>query len=511
MFINVFILMSLMVGESHLTSEHRHKSRRTFLRNVGGAGVAASVPAVAGCTGTGESGAEGLADVEPADKINWISQKYASSIAIRDLLPEFEDETGITVETTFLPYTNYTERIGNDLSSQSGRFDCFHSDPYAVSSTYYPEMVDLMALEEVDGIKDVPKGFEDFQFVHRAGASIFGDERVVTLPFDCPTMMLTYRTDIFEQYRDQAESDLGFPFEPGAERSWDEYKQMAAWMNENVDEVEAGVGHQAKQHDALQNDFHLYYWSQGGTSFASWEADGTTYEGYKGTVEHLLNLAPRDEIEPNYSAEKNVEIAKSYKEIIDVAHPASPSWDWNDLNSAFANGKIAMMPQWNVFNPGLADPAASAVRGNVGWALTPTGAERSVNTWGGSGLGINGHVSDERKLAAWKFITWATSPEIQRRAVLKGGGSPTRASVYEMDEIKTERQKPTAESKTPTIVPPVLEAWKEELSGHRPHLAGWNQLNQQVFTQVSQAITGEKSVEEAMADLDRDWSETLGG
>ena len=280
-----------------------------------GAGALTMSATLAGCSGDGGDGSDGggsdggttgLADVEPADTINWISQKYGTSLAIQELIPEFEEETGITVETTFLPYTNYTEKIGNDLGSQSGQFDCFHSDPYAVSSTYWPEMVDLQALDEDPDVTDIPNGWKDFQFVHRVAAGTFGpDQKRVGLPVDCPTLMLAYRKDIFEKYKDQAESDLGFAFEPGIDRSWDEYKQMGEWMNENVDEVTAGIGHQAAQHDAGQNDFHLYYWSQGGTSFGPWEANGNSYDGYQGKVEHLNNLAPRDDLDPNYSAEEN--------------------------------------------------------------------------------------------------------------------------------------------------------------------------------------------------------------
>ena len=95
-------------------------------------------------------------------------------------------------------------------------------------------------------------------------------------------------------------------------------------------------------------------------------------------------------------------------------------------------------------------------------------------------------------------------------AVLNGGGSPTRASVYENDTIKEERQKPGNESKVPTIVPPVLEAWKPENSAQRPHLSGWPELNDAVYSNINDYLTGGQSVSAALENMDSNWSNVLG-
>ncbi|MFC7165050.1 extracellular solute-binding protein [Halospeciosus flavus] len=74
--------------------------------------------------------------------------------------------------------------------------------------------------------------------------------------------------------------------------------------------------------------------------------------------------------------------------------------------------------------------------------------------YGGSGIGINKFASDAEKKAAWKFITWATSPEIQLRILKKTGGTPTRNSVYNMEEVKQAAQASSEESQYPNVVPP---------------------------------------------------------
>src|SRR5215217_5294644 len=44
-----------------------------------------------------------------------------------------------------------------------------------------------------------------------------------------------------------------------------------------------------------------------------------------------------------------IEAAKLYKKLIEIAHPGSTSWDWNDLGEAFGAEECAMCPEWHEF------------------------------------------------------------------------------------------------------------------------------------------------------------------
>ena len=51
----------------------------------------------------------------------------------------------------------------------------------------------------------------------------------------------------------------------------------------------------------------------------------------------------------------------------------------------------------------------------------------------GSGIGINKFASEDEKKAAWLYITWVTSRDMQLRVLnhQEGGCLPTRKSAYE--------------------------------------------------------------------------------
>lgn len=492
--------MSIMIVDSlPAMKEHDNRSvdRRTFIR----AGSAVGIASVAGCLGGGgggggNGGGGAPSDVEPASSISFISESTPPSVAINEIIGEFTDETGIEVDITLTPFDNYSERLASDINSQSGNIQVFYADPYIVGSRYYPDMQPLDPYIESDDYADIPNGTEDFIESHLNACGYFGDgDSLRGLPYDCPTMLWAYRTDIIENYGDQAESDLGFPFEPGRERTWEEYYQMAEWINENVDEVEYGTGHQAQQHDSLQCDFHNVFWAYGGEDV----------EGFSGR----MGQEWPDDPQPNFSGENGVEAAQFYNQLLDIAHPGSTSWTWDGVGQAFAQSEIAMTPEWHEFNAMFANPDDSQVAENVGWALLPQGSERSVNLYGGAGVAINGHSTPEEKKAAWQFLVWATSPEVQMRALEMAGGTPTRHSVYEREEVQQAAEQPTEESEYPNVVPPVQEAWTEENVGMRPKTPKWIELNEVLYSELSQMIAGGQSAEQAMQAVDEGWSNTL--
>ncbi|WP_254546908.1 extracellular solute-binding protein [Halomarina pelagica] len=470
-----------------------HIDRRDFLRASGAAGIAG----LAGCAGGNGGGGTATApkDVEPAKKINFISESTPPSVAIKQTTDQFKEETGIEVNMTLVPFNNYSEKVASDLNSKSGNYHSFYVDPYVVGAKYYPHLQPLDVYAESDDYVDVPKGVGDFIQSHVDACGRYGDGNIRAFPYDCPTMMWVYRDDIVQKYKSQAESDLGFPFEPGKERTWEEYFQMAKWINENVDEVPYGTGHQAKQHDSLQCDFHNVFWAHGAEDI----------EGYNGMPSDKV----KEGAKPQFSAEKGIQAAKFYDKLVDIAHPGSTTWTWSGVGQAFAQGKIAMAPEWHEFNAMFANPDESSVAENVGWSLLPQADKRSSNIYGGSGIGINKYASAAEKKAAWKFIVWATSPETQLKILKRTGGTPTRTSVYQMEEVKQAASKPTEKSNYPNVVPDVQQAWKAENVGLRPHIPQWPELDKILYTEVSKMVNGDTSPTKAMEAIDSGWSQTM--
>jgi len=461
--------------------------RRTFIRTTGGA---AALATIAGCSG-GSGGSDGGGgtppgdDVEPADSIQYVGENTPPTQALRSITDRFTEQTGIEVEYTLQPLLNYTETLASDFTSEAGNYDALYVDPYNIGAPYFPD------LEPLNGyIEDSGYDYEDHIEIHRVACSEYeGDGTIRGLPYDCPTILLAYRGDVFDEYGDQATSDLGFEAEPNPDMTWSQYMQVARWINENVpdDMVEYGTGHMAKQHQSLANEFEMIQWSFGGTQL----------EGFDGK-DPILS----DDVSAGFTDDASIEAAEFYQELVsDVAHPGSATWDWAGVAEAFAGGNLAMAPEWHEFNGLFADPEASDVADSVRWTLAPKGPAENRNVqahYGGSSIGINRHISDAKKKAAWMFIEWATSEEIQTELLKQAGGTPTRQSVYDRSEVEEASQMPTSESPMPNVVPPILEGWDLNNIGQRPHHPDWLQLEEVIYSEGSSMVSGDSSAEETM-------------
>jgi multiple sugar transport system substrate-binding protein len=281
--------------------------------------------------------------------------------------------------------------------------------------------------------------------------------------------------------------------------------EMSAWVHENVpdDVVPWGYGGAGQQHDALQLDFNTFFWAHGGQNF----------ENYTGEIDDQAVLTLPDGATPNHAGMgaagmTGPEILEKFVRLYETAHPSATSWAYGGVIDAFGSGEFAFGPVVHEAANSY-EAEGSPVKGNVEWTRMPKGAYRSVTHFGPSGLGINADASPAKQRAAWQFITWATSKEIQVRQLQEAGGSFTRRSTWNAQPIEQAKGKPPARSSIPNVAQPLVEAWQAENIGMRPHTRNWNALNESLFSGISQAINKQMSPQEAMERIDSDWQNTL--
>jgi multiple sugar transport system substrate-binding protein len=296
--------------------------------------------------------------------------------------------------------------------------------------------------------------------------------------------------DIFDNpdYKKMFMDEKKYDWTPGPNITWEQYAEIAEWINKKIADgtikgVKYGTGHQAKQYDSLMCDFSDVLLAYGANyfanpDFASW---GTSTPGGA-----------------TLDTPEAIQAATIYQRILKQADPGSLGWDWNGVAEAMAAGDLAMSPQWHEYASFFQDPTKSKVVDKVQWALLPNGPKGSKNLWGGTGLAINGYASEELQRASWLFILWATSPDIQKKLLLEGA-TPTRTSVYNDPEVQQWiKDKKTPLMQTLTVL---KEAWAPEHIGlSQGKIVTWIQVDEAIFTNLSQMLTGQKTPDKAMKD-----------
>ncbi len=404
---------------------------------------------------------------------------------------QFTKVTGININIRPMDFSTLVQKINIDFISKTGKYQLVYVDPYQTLNRFAEtNLEDLSRYNNSLDLPGIPGGVEDFFPEQIAVNSYFLDkEAFYTIPFDTTTMILYYRKDVFEAYKDAFMKDKGYDWTPGLESfTWERYIEISEWIDKHVpkDVVKYGSGHMAQRHNSIFCDFSSLLASYGGDYFR--DTDVSTL-GLREPKELAI-------MEPSF-----VEALNMYKRIIKVSHPDSVKWDWYDVGEAFKNGEVAMMPNWDENASSFENPATSKVAGKVGYSILPYGSVRSANLYGGSGIGINKHANEREKQAAWLYIVWATSPQTQL-FVLKhpeGGGIPPRSSVYKDDEIKqviAGKIDDYERFNTMLQLPTVLRAWEEKNVYYRPKIGNFYYVEQILINNLHNMVINNLTAED---------------
>ncbi len=423
--------------------------------------------------------------------INFLSEDTPPTAAIVNHLKEFEDLTGIKVNLTTTNLADVGTKVLLDFSSGAGDIQVIYADPFIMLAPMYGHFQDLNKFVNDPTLPPVPNGIGDFDQMNMVVSGYMIDKsKLLAIPYDAPTILMAYRTDIFENetYKKMFMDEKKYDWTPGPNITWEQYAEVAEWINKKIadgtiKEAKYGTGHQAKQYDSLMCDFSDVLLAYGGNyfanpNFATW---GTSTPGGA-----------------TLDTPEAIQAATVYQKILKQADPGSLGWDWNGVAEAFAAGDLAMSPQWHEYASMFQDQTKSKVAGKVKWALLPSGPKGSKNLWGGTGIAINGYASEELQRASWLFILWATSPQTQK-ALLLEGATPTRTSVYNDPEV----QQWIAEKKNPLMdtLTVLKQAWEPDHIGlSQGKIVTWIQVDEAIFTNLSEMLTGSKTPEQAMKD-----------
>jgi multiple sugar transport system substrate-binding protein len=413
--------------------------------------------------------------------LNFIVEKNINANILSHESELFSKITGINIKIRAMDYDSLVQKANLDLLSQFGEYQIIYVDPYQTTNRYHTHLVELnsfMKNHNFPQIKGFPEDF--FEFQTKVTSNYKNKEKYYAVPFDSTTMILYYRKDIFEKYHDKFYQDKGYHWTPGSkEFTWERYSEIAEWIDKNVpdNEVKYGSGQMGQEHNSIFCEFSTILDSYGGSYFNNSIVNTYGIDSFKSF---------------DISGPDFINALDAYKKIISTAAPNSVNWNWTNTANAFRDGEIAMMPNWDE-NSTYVENDGSKVKGKVAYSILPYGSRKSSNIYGGSGIAINKYIPKKEKEAAWLYIVWATSKEMQLK-ILKhpeGGSLPTRKSVYNDPEIKKFLKNKNTDSENNISfhhLEAVLNAWKDENLYLRPKLKSFYQFEKVLIKNLHQML-----------------------
>lgn len=417
---------------------------------------------------------------------------------------EFEAKTGIRVYFVLYPELELRERIVMDCATKAGKFNVI-----AIDNMYIPEFVENGWIVPLDDFIKSPAltppeyNVTDIMEVYRGTNSYKG--KLYAIPIYGETTQLMYYRTIFEDskikayYRewikahyDEVAKELkefgldprNIPKELGPPTTMEGLWTIAKFFTKKVNAkspVDYGIAMRGLRGEGM----NVYIWTGflrafGGRFFKEEAPDGSP-------ISYV----------PAFNSAEGVTALKFYSEILRrFGPPGVASFAWDDVQTVFQTGKVAMIIDATNFLTRIENPAKSAIAGKIGYAPLPRGPAGRFPSIYTLGFAIESFSPKKKQEASWLFIQWATSRTMELKKALEGNiVSVTRKSVF-MNPVFIDKF-----GKYPGWRESTVEGLEEALPNYRPRFPKWREMGNLIGIAVEEAIAGVKSPKEAL-----DWA-----
>jgi multiple sugar transport system substrate-binding protein len=400
-----------------------------------------------------------------AQTINILMESVPDTRFVQEVVPEFEQQTGIDVEIEVVNYAEMHTKLVPQLVAPTGSYDVIVVDFYWVG-----EFTKAGWLQPLDD--RITQDNVDTSVYFDSLMNLVGKVDGVTymLPFYNYAMGLTYRKDLINDPKEQQAFKEKYGMELRVPETWDEYMKQVEFFTRDTDGDGQtdfyGVVNQGLRPDPIAMEWSNYLYANGGqyNGEGTWEPMLGTPEAEKALEDYRTNLSK-------------------------YGPPGAASFGFDEAFNVAAQGKAYSYITYNMFRTAYDDPAQSAVVGKMEIAAVPNGGLNGAWGWA-----IPKSSPDPE--AAWTFLKWIESPGIAKKRALLGG-SPTRTDVFEDPELLAKYE-----------YYPALRHLLET-SRNFPVFTYTPQFVEVLGRELSLAVTGEKDPQAALATTDQEFADLL--
>ncbi|CAM3615335.1 ABC transporter substrate-binding protein [Isoptericola cucumis] len=450
----------------------RPRASRPRGRRRASAAAAGLVALSLGATACAGAGAVGGGDGEQIVVAIVSNPQMQDAISLQD---EFRAEhPGIDVQFVSLPENEARAKITASVATGGGEFDVV-----MISNYETPMWAENGWIENLQPYAEETEGYDPDDFVPSVRDALSVDGDLYSVPFYGESSFLAYREDVF------AEAGLEMPDRP----TWDDVQELAAELEDPAQDFSgiclrglAGWGEVMAPLSTVMNTFGGQWFDEG------WNAR-------------------LDSPEVKEAVQTYVDTVREH------GQPGAATSGFGDCLTRFAQGNAAMWYDATSMVSSIEDPASSTVAGKTGYVPAPvekTDAAGWLYSWS---LAIPS--TSEHKDAAWDFVSWMTDKDyiqlVGEKLSWERVPPGSRLSTYEIPEYAE-----VSEAYADATLTAMGEATQEDTMLQPVPYPGiqfvgipeFQDLGTRVGQQISAAVAGQKTVDEALEQSQR-YAETV--
>jgi len=328
---------------------------------------------------------------------------------MREVVAAFEEKTGIEVAIEALAEDLYFDRMELALRAREGVADVFF---LPMDSTAYAQWTAGLLRPLTPYLEDPAQtmpGYDlaDFPPAFLAGAQFppgAADAQLYGIPVSFEVYILFYNRDLIGQYLDGQ-----------IPATMDDLVGAARRINEQAGPGIAGAVMRGIRSDTIMDTATGMVFNRWGAAAASLPFN-VWFDGAW--------------TKPRLSDPRIAAGLADYAGMMQAGPANIQALDWPDASLLFSQGRAAFYIDASLFGPGFEDEQSSAVAGKVGYAVLPPARAGGVSRSGHWmwGLGIPKNAAHPE--AAWLFLQWFTSKEVEARVGVFHGGA-ARLSTWQ--------------------------------------------------------------------------------
>jgi multiple sugar transport system substrate-binding protein len=368
---------------------------------------------------------------------------------LRAAAADYTQLKGTKVEIVQAPYDNVFEQAANAGQTKSGAFDIvLMDDPWIPFFAENGHLEDLTSYFNAIGMPG-----PDSDFLAKSLAvcrNPYNSGPFVCIPYVGNAQMFFYDSAKF--------AEQGLPAGP---KTWDDVIKVAKALTDAGGGRYYGYVFRGGQGNPVVADFMPIFWSYGGNLF---NADRT-----KVTIDTPEGAAAM----------------KTFLALRDVSPKGVESYQADQVGRALAAGTAASSINWPNWVATFEDPSQSKMVGKISYSAIPSGNHAGSSEIGHWTMGIMSAAKNKQE--AFDFMVWATSAE-QIKISATRGNPPVRFSVFTDPEL-------TSQDKFrhfPTLMQAI------DFSTPRPRHPKWPEIENAFGIELSKAVAGAESPEEAL-------------
>ena len=328
---------------------------------------------------------------------------------LQELVNEYQAETGVTVTVDTVPWPDFQTKLFTELNAQGSAYDLVVGDSQflgaASTGGHYVELTDFVKKHNLT--EAMAPATMKFYSEYPGNSGHYW-----SVPLEGDAVGWTYRKDWFEDPTEMTNFKAKYGYDLAVPTTMKQILDIAEFFNRPAENRYGAAIYTQPTGDALMMGVENFIFSYGGSL--------GDYANYK--VTGLLN------------SPESVEGLDDYRKLFSYGPPGWGNAFFAEVNTAIAQGQVAMGMNFFAFFPSLLNEATNPHAANMGFFANPPGPRGDdFAALGGQGISLISYSQNQEE--AMKFLDWLVKDETQKRWAELGGYTASTA-ILKSDEFQ---------------------------------------------------------------------------